>query len=113
MKRQDAVPGQISAIADLRWRIFVNGLRTRRGKMELASRIIVTAVFSLGGLGGFAATTGFSWYFSSQNQPEFLAALLWPVFFFWQVFPVMATAFTNNPDSSDLLRFPLTYIRSF
>jgi len=31
------------------------------------------------------------------------------VFFFWQVFPVMATAFTNNPDSSDLLRFPLSY----
>ena len=35
--------------------------------------------------------------------------MLWPIFFFWQVFPVMATAFTNNPDSSDLLRFPLTY----
>jgi ABC-2 type transport system permease protein len=31
------------------------------------------------------------------------------VFVFWQVFPVMATAFTNNPDSSDLLRFPLSY----
>jgi ABC-2 type transport system permease protein len=28
---------------------------------------------------------------------------------FWQFFPVMATAFTNNPDSSELLRFPLTY----
>jgi ABC-2 type transport system permease protein len=28
---------------------------------------------------------------------------------FWQFFPVMATAFTNNPDSSELLRFPLAY----
>ena len=44
---------QSSAIAELRWRIFVNGLRSKRGKMELASRIIVTAAFSLGGLGGF------------------------------------------------------------
>jgi ABC-2 type transport system permease protein len=101
--------GQLSAIADLRWRMFVNGLRSKRGKMELASRIIITSAFAFGGLGGFGAALGLSWYFVSQNKAEFIAVLLWPVFFFWQVFPVMSTAFTNNPDSSDLLRFPLTY----
>src|SRR5271169_3663107 len=106
------VSAQLIAIAALRWRMFVNGLRTKRGKMELVSRIIVTAAFALGGLGGFTAATGFAWYFVSQNKAEYLATLFWPIFFFWQVFPVMATAFTNNPDSSDLLRFPLTY-RSF
>jgi ABC-2 type transport system permease protein len=100
---------QLTAIAELRWRIFVNGLRSKRGKTELASRILVTGAFALGGLGGFTAAAGFSWYFVSQGQAEFLAILLWPIFFFWQVFPVMATAFTNNPDSGDLLRFPLTY----
>jgi ABC-2 type transport system permease protein len=104
--------GQLAAIAYLRWRMFVNGLRTKRGKMELVSRIVVTAAFAFGGLGGFTATTVGSWYFVSQGKSEYLAILLWPVFFFWQVFPVMATAFTNNPDSSELLRFPLTY-RSF
>jgi ABC-2 type transport system permease protein len=103
---------QLLAIANLRWRMFVNGLRSKRGKMELASRIIVTGAFALGGVGGFAAATGFAWYFVSQGKAEFLAVLLWPIFFFWQFFPVMATAFTNNPDSSDLLRFPLSY-RSF
>jgi ABC-2 type transport system permease protein len=101
--------GQLTAIANLRWRLFVNGLRSKRGKMELASRIIVTSAFAVGGLGGFTAATGFAWYFVSQDKAEMLAALLWPIFFFWQVFPVMSTAFTNNPDSSDLLRFPLTY----
>jgi ABC-2 type transport system permease protein len=100
---------QISAIAELRWRMFVNRLRNRRGKMELASRAIVTTAFALGGFAGFAVATGASWYFVSQDKTEFLAVVLWPIFFFWQVFPVMATAFTNNPDSSDLLRFPLTY----
>jgi ABC-2 type transport system permease protein len=103
------VPGQISAIATLRWRMFVNGLRSKRGKMELASRIIVTGAFALGGIGGFSAAMGVSWFLVSQNKAEFLAALLWPIMFFWQVFPVMATAFTNNPDSSELLRFPLSY----
>ncbi len=106
------VSTQLTAIAELRWRMFVNRLRSKRGKTELVSRIIVTAAFSLGGFGGFAAATGTSWYVVSQGQPEYLALVLWPIFFFWQVFPVMATAFTNNPDSSELLRFPLTY-RSF
>ena len=101
--------GQLSAIANLRWRMFVNSLRTRRGKMELVSRVVVNVAFASAGLGAFAATAGSSWYFLSQGKAELLAVLFWPVFFFWQVFPVMATAFTNNPDSSDLLRFPLTY----
>jgi len=89
--------------------MFVNGLRSRRGKMELVSRILVTSAFALGGFGGFAATTGMSWYFVSHGNAAFLAIPLWTILFFWQVFPVMATAFTNNPDSSELLRFPLTY----
>jgi ABC-2 type transport system permease protein len=101
--------GQLTAIADLRWRMFVNGLRSKRGKMELFSRIVVTTAFAVAGLGGFTLSSGLSWYFVSQGKAEWLPFLLWPVFFFWQVFPVMSTAFTNNPDSSDLLRFPLTY----
>jgi ABC-2 type transport system permease protein len=100
---------QLTAIAELRWRMFVNGLRSKRGKMDLVSRIIVTAAFSFGGFGGFAAATGTAWYLVSQDKTEYLALVLWPIFFFWQVFPVMATAFTNNPDSGELLRFPLTY----
>jgi ABC-2 type transport system permease protein len=107
------VSSQLTAIAALRWRMFVNGLRSQRGKMELVSRIIITAAFALGGLGGFTAATGFAWYFISQNKAEYLATLFWPIFFFWQVFPVMATAFTNNPDSSELLRFPVNYSSYF
>ncbi len=57
------VRSQLTAIAELRWRMFVNGLRSRRGKMELASRIIVTSVFALGGLGGFGLAIGMSWFF--------------------------------------------------
>lgn len=109
MKFPQSMLRQVPNVAQLRWRMFVNGLRSKRGKMELASRIIVTLAFGAGGLGGFAAATGFAWYFVSQGKAEFLAVLLWPIFFFWQVFPVLATAFTSNPDSSELLRFPLTY----
>ncbi len=101
--------GQLAAIAGLRWRIFVNSLRSTRGKMELVSRVIVGLAFAIGGIGGALGMGGSAWYFVSRGKAEYLAVLLWPVFVFWQVFPVMATAFTNNPDSSDLLRFPLSY----
>jgi ABC-2 type transport system permease protein len=101
--------GQLTAIADLRWRMFVNSLRSTRGKMELVSRIIVSCVFALGALGGAIGMGTGAFYFISEGHAEYLAFLLWPVLTFWQFFPLMATAFTNNPDSSDLLRFPLTY----
>lgn len=104
-----SVRTQVSAIAAIRWRMFVNRLRSKSGKLELVSRLFITLAFAVGGFGGFSAATLGSWYFVSQDKAEFLAVLLWPVFFFWQLFPVMATAFTNNPDSSELLRFPVTY----
>ena len=43
---------QLAAIAELRWRLFVNALRTTRGKLELVSRIVITLAFAIGGLGG-------------------------------------------------------------
>jgi ABC-2 type transport system permease protein len=105
LRRRD----QLSAIAWLRWRLFVNSLRSTRGTLELVSRIIISFAFAVGGLGGAFGMSVAAFFFISQGKPELLAALLWPVLVFWQVFPIMATAFTNNPDSSDLLRFPLSY----
>ncbi|HTZ84353.1 MAG TPA: hypothetical protein VMB66_14235 [Candidatus Acidoferrales bacterium] len=109
MAHRAVVPGQIPAIAELRWRMFVNGLRTRRGKMEFASSVFIMLAFSIAGLGGFIGAIAGSWYIVSQGRAEYLALILWPILLFWQLFPVMATAFTSNPDSSDLLRFPLSY----
>jgi ABC-2 type transport system permease protein len=109
MRLPDSVAAQLMAVAELRWRMFANGLRTRRGKAELVSRIVVTSVFSIGGFGIFSFAIGMSWFLVSQGEAQYLPAVLWPIFLFWQFFPVMATAFTNNPDSSELLRFPFTY----
>ena len=55
------------------------------------------------GLGGAA------WFLILHGNVEWLGTLLWPVFLFWQLFPLMATAFTQNVESSNLLRFPLSY----
>src|ERR1700694_1649387 len=100
---------ELATIAWLRWTLFVNALRTSRGALELVSRIVVSSAFAIGGLGGGCLMGVMAYIFISDGKPGMIAVLLWPVFVFWQVFPIMATAFTNNPDASDLLRFPLSY----
>ncbi len=100
---------QLAAVAELRWRIFANSLRTFRGRLELASRIFIGLAFVAGGIGGAVGLGGAAWFVISQKNPEWLGGLLWPVFLFWQLFPLMATAFTQNVESSNLLRFPLSY----
>ncbi|MGB0005559.1 MAG: hypothetical protein WA437_11890 [Candidatus Sulfotelmatobacter sp.] len=101
--------GQLTAIAWLRWRLFVNTLRTARGQWELLSRILVSFAFTILGLGGAFGMGAFAYFFLMRGKPQLLAVPLWVIFFFWQFFPILSTAFTNNPDSSDLLRFPLRY----
>jgi ABC-2 type transport system permease protein len=104
--------GQIAAIARVRWQLFVNSLRTIHGRLELVSRGLIGLGFAFGGIGGAFGLGTAAWFFISSDRAGSLAILLWPVFIFWQLFPVMATAFTDNFDSSNLLRFPLRY-RSF
>ena len=100
---------QLSAIAMVRWRAFVYSLRTRRGSMELASRIFMGLFFAFGGLAGAVGLASGAYYFVSHGRASWLAALFWPIFVFWQLFPVMATAFSESLDPSTLLRFPLSY----
>lgn len=105
--------GQFAAIARMRGQLFVNSLLTLRGNVELISRIFVILFFAAGGLGAAAGLGAGGWYLVSRGEQSWLAALLWPVFLFWQLFPILATTFTQNLDSSNLLRFPLSFRKYF
>src|SRR5260221_10591531 len=89
---------QIAAVAELRWRTFVNSLRTFRGRLELASRIFVGIAFATGGIGGAMGLGGAAWYLMSEGNAVWLGPLLLPSFFFWQVFPLLEKGFTENLD---------------
>jgi ABC-2 type transport system permease protein len=100
---------QLRAVAMLRWRLVVNSLRSVRGRLNLVSRLIAGLLVTAAALGGAFALGGAAWGLISAGKLEWLAAFFWIVFLFWQFFPVMATAFTENVDTSALLRFPLSY----
>lgn len=100
---------QLRAVAALRWRLVLNSLRSVRGRMNLVSRSIAGLLVTAAGVGGAFALGATAWELTRTDKLEWLAAFFWIVFLFWQFFPVMATAFTQNIDTSALLRFPLTY----
>ena len=102
-------PEQFVAIAELRWRIFVNSLRTLRGRLELVSRILVGIGYSIFGIGGMIGIGVAAWYIVSHEALEWLLLPFWFIFLYWQLFPVMATAFSENFDATNFLRFPLSY----
>jgi len=100
---------QSAAIAELRWRIFVNSLRTQRGRMELVARIFAGFGYSVMGIGGTFGLGIAAWFMVTRDALRWLALPLWFIFLYWQLFPVMATAFAENFDAANFLRFPLTY----
>ena len=100
---------QLFLVGWLRWRLFVNGLRTAAGKLNLAVQIMAGASFGLVVvLLGLSLGIG-SWYAISQGKPALLLGELWLVFLVWLLFPLVITGFGAESDPASLLRFPLRY----
>jgi ABC-2 type transport system permease protein len=100
---------QLAAIARVRWQVFTHSIRTRGGALEFASRIFVGLLLTVGGLVVAFVLGAGARAFVLEGKVEWIAILLWSVFVFWQLFPIMGSVFTETLDLSDLLRFPLTY----
>jgi len=104
-----ALREQFVAVAELRWQIFVNSLRTLSGRLELVSRLFAGIGYSIIGMGGTIGLGVGAWYLVSHNHLEWLALPLWGILLYWQLFPVVGTAFVGTFDAQNFLRFPLSY----
>jgi len=100
---------QLVLVAWLRWRLFINGLRTATGKLNLAVHIFMGAGISLGVVGlGVLLGVG-SWYAIRYGKPALVAGELWLVFLVWLLLPLLISGFGAESDPVSLLRFPLHY----
>jgi ABC-2 type transport system permease protein len=100
-------------LAHLRWLIFKNSMRTLQGRLELISKIFSALALTVVWLGmGVAMSVG-AYFLVSNAHTRWLPALFWVVFVFWQIFPIVTTAFTAAFDSTNLLRFPIAYSSYF
>lgn len=100
---------QLTLIAGLRWRMFVNSLRTGKAKVDLAGRVVFGIIIAVGVLGAGLLMAAGSWEALHSSQPLFLAGELWFVFLVWQFLPIFVTGFGAQADLGLLLRFPLPY----
>jgi len=100
---------QFSTITWLRWRIFVNSLRSKGAKGELVAKIFSYPLLALMVLGPSTGAGLASWYFVSQGMEPYLAIPLWIIVLLWQFIGVSTSATGPTFDLSTLTRFPIRY----
>jgi ABC-2 type transport system permease protein len=100
---------QYAAMARLRWRMFVNGLRTIHGVFDLGATGIAWILYSVLGLGVGLGLCGAAYSLVSKGAWEKLPLLFWIASALWLLFPVFVTSFQEQSDLGILLRFPVRY----
>jgi ABC-2 type transport system permease protein len=103
---------QYAALARLRGRIFVNGLRSKLGAFELGARTVSFVAYGVMGLGLGAGMGALAYAFADDGQWKDLAFVFWASCLIWQFVPIMLASFQEQFDLGSLLRFPVSF-RSF
>lgn len=107
------IGAQLRLIAWLRWRLFRNALRKSSARLDLLGLIIVGVMMGTVSL-GIGILLGVGAYALIRHQrAEFLPLLLWAVFIFWHLLPVMIAGFRVDFDFRSVLRFPLHFSSFF
>ncbi|HUX45332.1 MAG TPA: hypothetical protein VMV57_11325 [Terracidiphilus sp.] len=100
---------QYAALVKLRWEIFVSGVRSIRGILELGATGIQLMVFSFMGLGvGLALAIG-CYSIASRGMWLYLPVVFWSVCLLWQTVPIALASFQEQFDLAGLLRFPVSF----
>ena len=100
---------QYVAMAALRWHMFINGLRSKRGAFELGARTVSFVLYAFMGLGLGTILGAGTYALVSNEKWQFLPAVFWVVCILWQVGPVMLASFQEQFDLGILLRFPVRF----
>jgi len=103
-----SVAAQIRLVAELRWRVLRNRLRSKNSRFDLIG-LVGAAVFSSFLVVGLSFAFCWGAYFSfSTGRLEWLLLLFWSIFLFWQTFPIFIAGFGAAFEFRTLLRFPLS-----
>jgi ABC-2 type transport system permease protein len=99
---------QYSAMARLRFNMFRNSLRSRKGALELGARTVSLVIYCII---GFAVGTGVGVgaFFLTLNAIYLLPILIWGLMFLWVMITILLASFQEQFDLSILLRFPLRF----
>lgn len=109
MRAGSGVWQQVCLVAELRWRLLRNSLRSPRAQLELVGTLLVTGLGGLAALGGALGFAVGSYAAIRQGSPQLLTVLLWAIFLAWQLLPVMLAALATGIGLRGLLVLPLRF----
>ncbi len=100
---------QYAAMARLRWCMFVNGLRSIHGLLDLGATGIAWLLYSAFGLGLGVGLCVAAYSLASQSSWQYIPILFWAISVLWLTFPFGVAAFQEQSDLGILLRFPVRF----
>src|SRR5450631_2483366 len=100
---------QYAAMARMHWRMFVNGLRSIHGLLDLGATGIAWLFYSVYGLGLGAGLCVATYSLASRASWQYLPILFWVMSFLWLLFPIAVASFQEQSDLGLLLRFPVRF----
>lgn len=100
---------QFATIAQMRWRMFMNGLRSIHGPLDLGATGIAWMLYSFLGLAVGIGLFGAAYALASRALWQYLPILFWVISFLWLMFPLLVTSFQEQSDLKILLRFPVRF----
>ena len=104
---------QLSLLITVRWQTFRNGLRSKSEKVHLAGSILLGLFFGVQVLGVSVGICFGAYVTVMSRKWIFLSVMLWIIFLFWQLVPVLASEMNPGFDGRNLLRFPLRFSAFF
>jgi len=96
-------------VAELRMRLLLNSLRTIRGRLEAVSRVFTGVTMTLISFGGALGWGVASYFCVDDGRLFFFRLIFWGIFIFWQMYPVLGSAFSAPFEFGSLLRFPMRF----
>jgi ABC-2 type transport system permease protein len=100
---------QYAAMARMRWRKFVNGLRSIHGMLDLGATGIAWLFYSVYGLGVGVGLWAAAYTLASRASWQYLPILFWVMSFLWLMFPIAIASFQEQSNLDILLRFPVRF----
>jgi ABC-2 type transport system permease protein len=98
---------QYAAVAAMRWRIFVNGLRSIHGILDLGATGVAWTIYAMIGLGAGLGLGAGAYAIAEQAQWRHLPILFWIAGVLWLAFPMISASYQDHSDHGILLRFPV------
>jgi ABC-2 type transport system permease protein len=89
--------------------MFMNGLRSIHGVLDLGATGIAWTFFSILGLGLGTGLWPAAYSLASRASWQYLPILFWAISFLWLMFPMLVASFQEQSDLGILLRFPVRF----